>query len=101
MVSYVNGSSVEVSVCVGWLAGASHGRSGRARAFNPSYSEESVGETALSKKTSDGKSLEGNNMCLSIQNETSSSYDICRRLSLPSSYSQLPTVRDECVRTSL
>lgn len=45
--------SVEVSVC--GLAGARNGRTGRTRPINPSHSEDSVAETALSKKNSDGK----------------------------------------------
>lgn len=37
------------------LAGATNGRAGAARAHNFSHSEDSVAETALSKKNSDGK----------------------------------------------
>ncbi|XP_023945583.1 potassium voltage-gated channel subfamily KQT member 1 isoform X1 [Bicyclus anynana] len=38
--------------------GATNGRSGRTRAINPSFSEDSVAETALSKRTSDDEDEE-------------------------------------------
>lgn len=51
-----SGQSDKVSVC--GLAGATNGRAGCARAGN-TRSEDSVAETALSKKNSDGKEAAG------------------------------------------
>lgn len=42
------------------MAGATNGRPARARPVNPSHSEDSVAETALSKKNSDGKKWKSN-----------------------------------------